>query len=95
MAVNDFAPAEVKVRIQEPEATVPVQLFVPSLTVTLPVGVPDPGAVTATAKLTVTDSPTTEGSGRFEVMVVVVSALLTVCEVAGEDELPLKSLLPV
>jgi hypothetical protein len=48
-AVSDFVPAEVKVIAQLPAATVPVQLWVPSLTVTMPVGVPLPGAFTVTA----------------------------------------------
>src|ERR1041385_4644792 len=54
--------------------------FVPSLTVTLPVsGVPsEPGALTATVHVTVTGCPTTDGSGRSELIVVVVLALETV-----------------
>ena len=47
-AVRAFMPGVVKVIEQVPAATVPVQLSVPSETVTLPVGVPVPGAVTAT-----------------------------------------------
>ncbi len=84
-----MAPADVKVRLQLPAATVAVQLTVPSVTVTLPVGVPAPGAVTVTEKATVTAWPTTEGSGASDVIVVVVSALLTVCDAAAEA-LPLK-----
>src|ERR1044071_9585128 len=48
VAVSVLAPGEVKVREQLPAATVPVQLIVPSLTVTFPVGVPAPGEVTDT-----------------------------------------------
>jgi hypothetical protein len=48
VAVRLFAPAVVKVSEQFPAATVPVQLTVPSLTVTLPVGVPVPGLFTVT-----------------------------------------------
>jgi len=44
----------------------------------LPVGVPAPGAVTATEKLTKTDWPTIEGFGVLEVIVIVVLALFTV-----------------
>ena len=73
-----------------PDATVAVQLWIPLLTVTLPVGVPLPGASTVTLKLTVTASPTTDGSGVSLVMLVVVSALLTVCGVLGVEVLPLK-----
>src|SRR6187549_1970254 len=75
---------------QVPAATVPVQVSIPSLTVTLPVGVPLPGALTVTLKFTVTACPTFEGSGESLVIVVVVSALLTWCGVLGVDALPLK-----
>jgi hypothetical protein len=54
VAVKLFAPALVNVMVHVPAATVPVQLAVPSLTVTLPVGAPAPGAVIDTEKLTVT-----------------------------------------
>ena len=43
-AVNVLAPALVRMSEHVPAATVPVQLTVPSVTVTLPVGVPPPGA---------------------------------------------------
>ena len=78
VAVNVFVPALVNVIEQLPAATVPVQLCVPSLTVTFPVGVPLPGASTVTLKVTGTAWPTTEGSGVSAVIVVVVLALLTV-----------------
>src|ERR1043166_3330945 len=48
VAVSVLAPGEVKVSEQVPAATVPVQLMVPSLTVTFPVGVPAPGELTDT-----------------------------------------------
>jgi hypothetical protein len=48
MAVMVAEPCVVDVRSHVPAATVPVQLFVPSLTVTFPVGVPLPGELTAT-----------------------------------------------
>ncbi len=54
VAVKVLVPLVVSVIIQLPAATVPVQLFTPSETVTLPVGVPAPGAVTATEYVTVT-----------------------------------------
>ena len=48
VAVSGCDPAAVNVSEQVPAATVAVQLVVPLLTVTFPVGVPLPGAVTAT-----------------------------------------------
>ena len=48
VAVKEVALGAVNVIKHEPAATVPVQELVPSVTVTLPVGVPAPGAVTAT-----------------------------------------------
>src|SRR4029079_2592325 len=62
--------------LQLPLATVLVQVSTPSLTSTLPVGVPLP--VGTTVNLTITVCPLTEGSGPSEVIVVVVSVLLTV-----------------
>jgi hypothetical protein len=69
------APLVVSEMSQLPVATVPVQLSTPSLTSTLPVGVPP--AVGATVNSTVTACPLPDGSGSSEVIVVVVSALLT------------------
>ena len=60
-----------KVAVQEPPA--------PSLTDTVPVGVPAPGAFTLSVKPAVYGCPTTEGSGASVSAVNVVSALLTVC----------------
>ena len=48
VAVKEVMPGVVNVIVQEPAPTVPIQEFVPSETVTLPLGVPAPGAVTAT-----------------------------------------------
>src|SRR6185369_10138213 len=62
-----------------PADTVPVQLLTPSLTSTLPVGVPVPGATTLTVYVTANVSPTTVGSGVSAVIAAVVDALLTVC----------------
>ena len=90
VAVRDLAPGIVKAIEQVPAAAVAVQLCVPSETVTLPVGVPLPGAATATVKLIGTAWPVTDGSGRSDVIVVVVAALLTVWAVAGVEILPLK-----
>ena len=47
-AVSDLVPAVVSVMLHMPTATLAVQLSTPSLTVTFPVGVPLPGAVTVT-----------------------------------------------
>jgi hypothetical protein len=51
------------------------------VTVIVPVGVPDPGAVTATLAPTLTAWPTTDGSGLSEPIETLVFALLTVCAV--------------
>src|SRR4051794_31290301 len=61
--------------LQLPLATVPVQLSTPSLTCTLPVGVPVP--VGTTVNCADTACPPAEGSGVSDVIVVVVSALAT------------------
>jgi hypothetical protein len=79
-------------KAQLPVATLAVQLLMPSLIVTLPVGAPLPGDVTPTRKLTVISWPTTDGSGRCEVIVVVVSAFLTTW--GSFAELSLKLLSP-
>jgi len=74
-----FAPAVAKISEQPPEATAPVHAFpTPSLTVTLPVGVPLPGATAVTAKLTVIACPATDGFGDCALIAVVVLALFTV-----------------
>jgi len=64
--------------LQVPTATLALQLWVPSLSVTVPVGVPLPGALTATVKVKVTAWPTVDGSGASLVIVVVVPAAFTV-----------------
>src|SRR5690349_11583920 len=89
VAVSDFAPTEPNAIVHWPAATVAVHDWLPSLTVTLPVGVPAPGASTNTLKATVTCCPTTEGSGSSDAIDVVVSALFTWCG-ATADVLPLK-----
>ena len=63
-----------------PAATVAVQVLVPSLTVTLPVGVPLPGLVTATLYVTAYACPmrVAVASDPEFVIVVVVLAGLTV-----------------
>jgi hypothetical protein len=61
----------VGVSVQEAAATVPVHCAVPSLTVTLPVGVPP---LDVTAYVTETAWPTTDGSGECPVITVVVLA---------------------
>jgi hypothetical protein len=85
-AVMVFAPAVVDVREQLPAVTVAVQVWLPSLTVTMsdPVTVPLPGAVTATVKATVYACPTTVAVVRFVVIVVVVLAGLIVCVTADD-----------
>ena len=65
--------------LQLPTATLALQLCVPSVTVTVPVGVPLPGALAATVKKKVTAWPTVDGSGVSLVMAVVVADAFTVC----------------
>jgi hypothetical protein len=69
--------------------SVPVpNVVAPSLNVTVPVGVPAPGATAVTIAVRVTDWPNTDGF-RDEVSAVVVLAGPTVCVIADEV-LPLK-----
>jgi hypothetical protein len=77
-AVMVFAPGLVNVMSHWPALTGALQLSDPALTVTLPLGVPLPGAATMTEKTTVTGWPTTDGSGVSGVMMVVVFAAFTV-----------------
>src|SRR2546423_1591851 len=86
VAVRVLAPAVVGVSVQVPVATVPVHVAAPSLTVTSPLGTP-PEEVTV--KLTAIPWPTTEGSGLWPVIVVVVPAELTV-GVTPAEVLPVK-----
>lgn len=62
----------------------------PSLTNTVPVGVPEPGAFAATLTLMVIAWFTTEGFGVFAVTVVLVTSLMTSCGLVSEPVLPLK-----
>src|SRR5207302_696561 len=86
VATRDLFPAVVDVRLHVPRATAAKQVSVPSETVTLPVGVPAPGAVTATAHVTGYAWPTDVVAARAApfVMVVVVLALLIVCGALAE-----------
>jgi hypothetical protein len=76
----------VVVRLAVPPESVPVPMVVtPSLNVTVPVGVPAPGATAATVAVNVSDWPKTEGFGPVvRATVVVVLAWLTVCETVLE-----------
>jgi len=87
--VTERGPTEPNAIVQLPAETVPLQLCVPSLTVTVPVGVPLPGAFATTVYVKLTAWPTTEGFGVFAVIVVVVLAIFTVC-MAPTDVLPAK-----
>ena len=70
----------VVVKVAVPPDNVPVpSVVVPSLKVTVPVGLPLPGATALTVAVKVTDWPNAEGFAE-EASVVVVLALLTVCE---------------
>ena len=64
--------------LQLPSATVALQLWVPSLTVTVPAGVPLPGALAATVNAKLDAWPTGDGFGVWLVIVVVVAAAVTV-----------------
>ena len=83
------APAELNAMLQLPVATLALQLWVPSLTVTVPVGVPLPGALADTVKLKLTAWPTADGLGVWPVIAVVVAAAFTVWD-TPTDVLPAK-----
>ena len=71
-------PSEEVLNVAVPELMVTGDCGVPSIVnVTVPVGVPAPGATAATVAVNVTDWPDTEGLTE-DATVVVVSALLTV-----------------
>ena len=74
-------------RLQLVAGSVIAQLLIPSLTVTVPVRVPAPGAVTATLAVTEIGVLTIDGSGVCEVMTVLVEALFTTW-FSGADVLP-------
>src|SRR5207247_654258 len=93
VATRVLAPAVVSVTVQVPAATVPLQACVPSLTVTVPVGVPLPGAAAVTAKVKSTAWPTVDGFGVCPVIAVVVPAAFTVW-LAPDDVLVAKLGLP-
>ena len=77
-----------------PELSVPVPSVVaPSLNVTVPVGVPEPGEFAITVAVNVTVWPKTVGLWSDEIVVVVL-AVLTVCPPESVAELPLKLLSP-
>src|SRR6476646_7790507 len=71
VAVRVRSPGWVRVSEQAPSPTLAAQVSPPPLavTVTVPVGVPD---AAVTAKVTVTDCPTSEGSGSSDVIRIVV-----------------------
>ena len=79
VATMDFVPAVVDVREQLPFGAEPVHgaAPVPSLTVTVPVGVPLAGGAAATEKLTRYGWPTTVELGVMLVIVVVELAVTT------------------
>src|SRR5712672_2099198 len=79
-----FAPAVVEVKLQVPVATAALQVSVPSLTVTVPVGVPTAGLFTVVLQLTAYAWPGLVGvepNDTALVITVVVSPLFTVCDV--------------
>ena len=90
VAMRFFVPAVVLVNEQVVAGKVIVQVSVPSLTVIVPEGVPEPGAFAATVAPTVYATPTLVGSGVSLCIVAVVLALLTVCATPVEARLALK-----
>ncbi|GAO05925.1 hypothetical protein TPA0598_01_02950 [Streptomyces lydicamycinicus] len=87
MTVCVPTPSALVVTLAVPPDRVPVKVGPPLMTkVTVPVGVPAPGATGATVAVKVTGSPNTDGSGD-EVTVVVVDAWPTVwVSVPTDDE---------
>jgi len=82
----------VSVAVPVPDSGLVPMVIVPLRNVTVPVGVPAPGAVTVTVAVKVTACPTEDGLGD-DVTVVDVLALLTVWDTAVLV-LPLKLVLP-
>src|SRR6266480_1040218 len=78
------SPVELNVILQPPVATLALQFCVPSVTVTVPVGVPLPGALAVTTNVKVTDWPSADGFGVCPVMAVVVAAAFTVWATPSE-----------
>lgn len=68
-----------KVATPEPFSVPVPSVVAPSLNVTLPVGVPEPGAETVTVAVKVTDCPKTDGF-TLEMSAVVVGSGFTICE---------------
>jgi hypothetical protein len=91
LAVIECVPADrieiVKVAMPELRFAVP-RVEVPSKKVTVPVGIPEPGATALTVAVNVTPSPKTDGFSD-DVTVVELLALLTVW-LKADDVLPLK-----
>jgi len=82
----------VNVAVPAPDSGLVPIVAVPLRKVTVPVGVPAPGAVTVTVAVNVTACPTADGFGD-EVTLVLELALFTTCETAAL-ELVLKLTLP-
>ena len=89
VAVIACAPtaSDAAVNVAVPALSVAVPSVVaPSLNVTSPVGIPEPGAVTATAAVNVTDWPSVDVF-RPDAMLVVVLACVTAWEIGAPDPL--------
>ena len=72
--------------------TLAARVVAPSVKVTVPLGVPAPGATAATVAVKVTLCPNTEGLGE-ELTVVLLEALFTTCGVAESFPVELPKLL--
>ena len=68
----------VLIEAEKPESALEPSEVSPSKNVTVPLGVPDPGASTETLAVSVTDCPNTDGFGVLAT-VVAVEAVFTVC----------------
>ena len=83
-------------KVAWPALSVPVpKVAAPSLKVTVPVGVPLPGAEALTVAVKVTDWPETEGLAEEATVVVVLAALMVWVRGAPVLSLPLKLVSPL
>src|SRR5262245_41016158 len=83
MAWSPTASADVVNVVEPPESAAVPRTAVPSLKVTLPVGVPPPGATGVTVAVNVTEAPAIEGFDD-DTTAVVVADLITVCTTSAE-----------
>src|SRR5580693_1455842 len=96
MTVIECVPTEreevLNVATPEPFSVAVPNTFVPSSKVTVPVGVPDPGAFAATVVVKVIDWPKSEGFTELDAEVLLASSLTV--WLTADDVLLVKSLSP-